>query len=249
MFIKIQNRKIHYKKFGSGQPILFVHGWGGSIHSLHALADLASRRYTCILLDLPGFGKSDNPPPQWGVEGYAEVIKAFLKELGIKRTHYVGHSFGGNVGIYLSTHESQLINKLVLCNTSYKREKKVSSLAKATKGIDRKELPIIKQLYPIVKYVYYRIMHRDSDLMKYPHLENNFRKIVTQDLTPQLPKIKQQTLILWGEEDTQTPVIWAYELYKLIPHAEIKVFPQIRHNLPIKYPQEVWTEIEPFLRA
>lgn len=248
MFIKIDSCKIHYKVMGQGKPILFVHGWGGTLYSLHNLATYASKHYQAILVDLPGFGKSSNPPPEWGVEGYAKVIGHFIQQLGLKKPHYVGHSFGGSVGIYIGSHVPQLIDRLVLCNTSYKRENKVSQSAKIIKMVPKKNI-ILRMIEPYAKKLYYKLFHKGSDLMKYPHLESNFRKIVTQDLTKDTKKIATPTLILWGEEDTMTPVLWAYELEKNIKSSKLKVFPGVRHNLPLRYPSEVWTEIKPFLAS
>lgn len=247
MFVKIENRKIHYKKIGTGKPILFVHGWGGTLYSLLAVAQLASKGYTAILLDLPGFGKSSNPPPHWGVEGYAEIIHKFCKELKLVKPHYVGHSFGGELGIYLAAHYPDLIDKLIISNSSFKRELKVSKLARLFKTFPRNKFIILKTLEPHIKKLYYKLFHKESDLMKYPHLEANFRKIITQDLTQETKQITADTLLLWGEDDTMTPVIWGYELKKTIPGSILKIFPKVRHNLPILYPNEVWTEIETFL--
>lgn len=233
---------------GKGKSILFIHGWGGNVYSLHNIATLASKTHQAILIDLPGFGKSDNPLPTWGVEGYAEIIGHIIKQLDLKKPHYVGHSFGGAVGIYIASHYPRLIDKLVLCNTSYKRENKVSQSAKLIKMVPKKNI-VLKFIEPYAKKVYYKLFYKGSDLMKYPHLENNFRKIVTQDLTKDTKNIKVPVLILWGEEDTMTPVLWAYELAKNIKSAKLKIFPGVRHNLPLRYPKEVWSEIKPFLAS
>ena len=249
MYVKIDNRKIHYKKIGKGKPILFVHGWGGSLYSLHNLAQEASSSYTAILIDLPGFGKSDNPPPHWGVDGYAELVCHVIKTLNLDKPHFVGHSFGGAIGIYIASHYPRLIDKLILCNSSFKRERKVSPTAKLAKMVPHRNNIILRLIEPLAKKLYYSIFHKDSDLMKFPHLERNFRKIVTQDLTKDTKKIAVKTLILWGEEDTQTPVLWAYELDKNIRKSQLKVFPEARHNLPLKYHTEVWAEIKPFLSS
>lgn len=248
MYIRIDNRKIHFKKVGKGPPILFVHGWGGSIYSLHPVAQLAAKKYTAYTIDLPGFGKSDNPPPHWGVEGYADVIKLFIKKLNIKKPLYVGHSFGGAIGIYIASHTPELISSLVLCSTSFKREKKISKVAKLIKLLPPTVRPMFGFVEPVIKNMYYKIFQRGSDLIKYPHLEQNFRRIVTQDLTADTKKISMPTLILWGEEDTATPVLWAYELENNIAGSRLVVYPGIRHNLPIKMPHDVWGQIEAFAK-
>jgi pimeloyl-ACP methyl ester carboxylesterase len=246
MYVRINNRKIHYKRSGHGPPVLLVHGWGGTLYSLHALSHLLDNEYSVFILDLPGFGKSDNPPPHWGVEGYAECIRAFIKELKIDKPFYFGHSFGGEIGIFLASTYPRLFSKLVLCSSSFKREKKISKLARLLKLIPENKRVFLKSIEPHIKKIYYRLLHRDSDLMKYPHLEHNFRKIITQDLTSESRHISTPTLILWGEDDTMTPVLWAYELAKYIPNSTLKVFPDVRHNLPIIHPDLVWTEVKPF---
>lgn len=249
MYIRIDNRKIHFKKVGKGPPMILVHGWGGTIYSLNALAQLASSKYTTYTLDLPGFGKSDNPPPHWGVEGYADLIHLFIKKLQMKKPLYVGHSFGGAIGIYLACHMPHLISSLVLCNSSFKRVKKVSRFAQIIKPLHSSFRLFLQPVEPTIKKIYYMLFQRNSDLMKYPHLETNFRKIITQDLTPITKKINIPTLILWGEDDTQTPVLWAYELEKNIRGSRLVVFPDVRHNLPLKMPQDVWEQIDSFSSA
>lgn len=247
MYIKIHNRKIHFKKIGTGKPILFVHGWGGNLYSLHDLACLASKNFTAYLIDLPGFGKSDNPPHHWGVDGYADLVKAFIEKVIESKPHYVGHSFGGAIGIYLASHYPSSIDSLTLCNSSFKRQTKISKIAQLLKWVPKENNRIMRLMYPYVKRLYYTVIKKQSDLIKYPHLEKNFRKIVTQDLSHDVHTIKRKTLILWGERDTYTPVIWAYELEKNIRQCQLHVFPDVGHNLPIGHPERVWKKLKIFL--
>ena len=118
MEITISGKSISYDVIGSGSPILFVHGWGGDKEALRRLAQSLEDRHECYLIDLPGFGESENPPLDWGVEGYASAVRKFILELNISPVGYVGHSFGGAVGVYLSATEKDLIGKLVLVSAS-----------------------------------------------------------------------------------------------------------------------------------
>ncbi|MDA1316904.1 MAG: alpha/beta hydrolase [bacterium] len=247
MYTHLSNRKIHFKKYGSGKPLIMIHGWGGNLYSLHDLGSLASKLHTVYLIDLPGFGKSDNPPKHWGVEGYALMILDFISDQKLTKPDYFGHSFGGELGIYLAAHYPHTFRKLILCNSSYKRENKVSTAAQLAKDMPPATRFVVDLVKPILKKLYYQLFHRDSDLMKFPQLETNFRKIITHDLTEDVKKIKNDTLIVWGEEDTYTPAHWAYELKKLIPHAVLHVIPGATHNLPIKDPQAVWDAMKGFL--
>ena len=212
--------------------MLFVHGWGGSIDSLAPLTRLFTN-HTCVTLDLPGFGKSELPEKDWGVSEYASLLQEFCKKLQLKSVIYFGHSFGGALGIYLSSH-SDLIQKLILCNSSFKRSK-----------VNKKS--IFKFLPFWLKRLIYRILYPNSDSFKYPLIETNFRKIISQDLTEELPKINSSTLILCGEKDTDTPVSLAYELHQKIKGSVLTIVPDVTHGLPLKFPNLVFNEIQKFL--
>jgi len=231
---------------GKGSPVLFVHGWGENMYKLHKLALLSSKQYCVYTIDLPGFGKSDNPAEHWGVEGYAVMIKELIEKLKLKKPHYIGHAFGSDIGIYLSSRYGNVIDHLVICASSFRRQNKISKSAQVMKNISR-EQTILRFLYKPIRSLYYSVLHKDSDLLKYPHIEKNFRKIVAQDLSGELRGIKNKTLILWGENDTCTPAIMAYELQSKIRRSGLHVFPDCTHDFPTEEPHLVWKEIEPFL--
>lgn len=242
MFFSYSDKKIHYIEQGKGEPIILVHGWGGSTNSLSDLATLLSGSYRCILIDLPGFGESDNPNPLWGTKEYSEVVRSLLNHLDIQECIYFGHSFGGSIGILLSSCYPTLFSHLILCNSSYKRSK----IPKKT--YSNYIIAMVKRALPqSIRFFLYRILYRSSDLYKFPHLEQNFRKIVTEDLTPFISRIKTKTLILWGEKDAETPVSFGQELHKLIDNSKLIVFPDATHGLPLRNPDMVYTEIRKFI--
>ena len=246
MFIEIGGRKIHYQQSGRGKPILLVHGWGGSINSLNALRQLLAQKYQTTSLDLPGFGQSDPPHSSWGVTQYGELLANFIKHLELTKITFFGHSFGGSLGIFLAVNYPELINKLILCASSFKRENKTSVATKTIKKFGQ-SIPILNQLEQPLKKIYYRIFFPDSDLVKFPHLESNFKKIMSEDLTSYLVKIRQSTLILWGSTDHYIPVKQAYELKQKITNSRLVLFENIGHNLPLKYPKLIYQEIEKFI--
>lgn len=249
MYATIQGKKINYEIGGRGhQWIVFVHGWGGTHRSLKKLAEHVGGKYKTLIFDLPGFGQSDYPGATWGVEEYAGLVVALLAELQIEKPIYFGHSFGGSLGIYIAAHTLVSLEKLVLCATSYKRTGKMSKPAVLANRFMETYFPFVAGLLSRAKPLLYKIFFRNSDLAKYPHLESNFRKIVTQDLTLLLSEIDVPTLILWGERDTYTPVAYADELEAKIRGSQKVVFPFKSHNLPIRYPEEVWQEMKVFLK-
>ncbi|MFW5703491.1 MAG: alpha/beta fold hydrolase [Patescibacteria group bacterium] len=245
--VTIHNTKINYEVYGKGKPMIFVHGWGGSITSLRKLGKALSEHRKVYLIDLPGFGKSDNPDPSWGVPEYAMVIQAFLEDLKIKKPVYFGHSFGGSLGIYLAARQPQLFQKLILCSSSYKRTAKQSRTAKRMNLLVQNYLPFLVSTLDRVKPVLYKIFFPHSDYAKYPHLIPNFRKIITDDLSAYPEQISLPTLLLWGERDTYTPLALAEELDEKINRSKLIVYPYKKHNLPIRYVKDIYPDIYSFI--
>lgn len=238
MLARISGKNINYQIKGDGKPLILVHGWGGTSESLRAVYSLTSKVYESIILDLPGFGKSDLPDRDWGVEEYSKLIVKFINFLKLKKVSYFGHSFGGSLGIYIASQYPEVIDSLILCAASYKRQNKSSRLAK-----------LFAKTPKIVKKFAYRIFFPGSDLFKYANLEANFRKIVVNDLTPQLVKIKQPTLIFWGKQDRETPIELAYELKNKIKNSQLILFPNEGHNLPLIHPELISGEIAKFIKS
>lgn len=237
MVINIQGKNIAYEIAGSGKPLLLVHGWGGSSQSVRRLSELLSSKFKTIILDLPGFGGSDIPDPEWGVEEYAALLVEFIRKLKLNRIDYFGHSFGGALGVYIAATNPKFIDHLILCAPSYKRpSRKVSRIR------------FLNRIVPArFKLLLYRVFFPGSDISKFPALELNFRKIVTQDLSPYLGKIKASTLILWGDQDSYVPVAYAHELKKTINHSTLKIFKGYPHSIPLKHPEMIVKEVKKFL--
>jgi len=233
MDINVQRKKIQFIKQGQGQPLVFLHGWGGSINSLTPLASLFSKKYQVVTLDLPGFGQSDPPDPNWGVKEYGELLVSLFNKIGLKKVVLFGHSFGGSLAIYLAAKHPEHIDKIVLCAPSFRRQVK-------------KSRNILKKLPQPLRILIYRIFFPQSDLWRFPKLEANFRKIVNDDLSPYLSKIETKTLILWGQLDKETPVKNAYLLKKELKNSQLKTFPNIGHNLPLTQPELVFEEVKKF---
>jgi pimeloyl-ACP methyl ester carboxylesterase len=241
MYIIVNGKKIEVKKQGRGEAILLVHGWGGTINSFQTVSNFLSENYQTITLSLPGFGNSDLPEKNWGIVEYTNCLLIILKKLKIKQVIFIGHSFGGSLGIYLASTHPEIISKLVLIAPSFKRtvtESKPSFLNQLFSKIPAGNL---------VRRIFYRVFYPSSDIWKYPKLETNFRKIITQDLTSNLKKIKTKTLIIWGEKDTETPVFQAYELNKNIMNSQLVIIPHATHGLPLKYPEVIAKDIKKFL--
>ncbi len=227
--------------------IFLVHGWGGTSQSLQNLAGLIQQDDTIYLLNLPGFGDSPNPPTDWGPYEYVDYVSKWIADNSNEDEEnvFVGHSFGGGIGVVLAVTQADQIDKLILIGSAVYRNPKVDPTI-----VKLQKLPFyenIKNSLKGVKRLIYKVAFRNSDSHKYEELESNYRKIISTDLSHHLKDIKQPTLILWGEDDQDTPVSEAYKLDKAIANSETKVYPGCTHGLPKNNPETIAQDIINFI--
>ena len=108
--------EIYYKDWGSGQPIVFSHGWpltGDAFED--QMFFLASRGYRCIAHDRRGHGRSSQPWQGNDMDTYADDLAALVDHLDLKNAIHVGHSTGGGeVARYIGRHGTKRVAKAVL---------------------------------------------------------------------------------------------------------------------------------------
>ena len=229
MKIKIQDVNINYIQYGEGKDILLLHGWGQNIAMMKPLGDNFSNNFRITILDLPGFGESDEPKETWTINKYADVLDDFIKAVGIKKPIIMGHSFGGRVAIRYSARNS--IEKLVLFGSPCIRIKEELSLyVKILKKL--KTLPILDKFGEYMKkYIGSRDYKAASPIMR-----QTLVQVVNEDLSKYAREIEEPTLLIWGENDTEAPVSDAKELEKIMIDAALIILPGTHYayleNLP-----------------
>lgn len=231
--------KLKYYIQGSGETIILLHGWGGSSRSLAALQSFLSKDFQAITVDLPGFGDSPEPESVYGITDYAGEIIKLAGILKIKKFYLFGHSFGGQIATKLVLDHPEVVEKLILCDASPVRQRRLGVKVKI------KIAQFIKRigLSPALK-----ILLRNSDYQKAsPKMKQIMTKILQEDLTENLSKIKTTTLILWGKQDKDTPLWMAKMIHQKIKGSKLKVFDGFRHGLPLFGPELVAREIKEFL--
>jgi len=238
---------------GAACNVILLHGWGGSHASMQGLQDELNdikqnqeiaTTYNVYNLDLPGFGKSPLTKPDMNLDDYILEILKFILDHNIQNPILVGHSFGGKIITKLASLEKIPIKGIVLIASSGldpKNYKKVG-LLKRVAGVGKKifSLPILRTLaYPVRKFFYYYIVRERDYFDAGEILQKTFINVNKENLDAIYPKIKVPTLIIWGEEDSVTPLWMGETIAKLIPNAKLEVIKGVRHNLIMQYPQIV----------
>ena len=235
MNITLNDLNINYEIHGenNSKEIVILHGWGANIESFAPVTRVLSQKFKIYILDLPGFGHSAEPKEGLYVEDYARIVLKFMEELGIKNPVLIGHSFGGRVIIKMVGKLGFKPDKIILVDSagikprrsldyyfkvySYKFAKKVIntflSKDKATKLIED--------------------MRSKKGSTDYNAASENMKKtfvnVVNEDLKEYLKNIPVPTLLIWGENDLDTPLRDAKIMEKLIPDAGLVVFEGAGH--------------------
>ncbi len=249
--IEINGLKMRYDRSGDGpQDVIVMHGWGCKASTVQVLADAATSPQTTVYnLDLPGFGASQEPPADWGVYDYAHFIEAFSDALGIERPVLIGHSYGGRIAIVYASERP--VGKLVLVDSagikprrSLKYYAKVYSF-KAAKHL----LPLVlghKKGAEIIERMRGKSGSADYQAAS-PVMRRVMSTSVNQDLRHHLPDIKAPTLLIWGENDTATPLRDARLMERLVPDAGLVSYPGCGHYSFLERPAQTTAVIRSFL--
>ena len=253
MFLKINNIETNYIKEGnSDKSILLLHGWGSNSDLFRGIINHLSSNYTVYALDMPGFGKTAEPKTVWCVDDYVDFVIKFIEKMKIDKLSILGHSFGGRVIIKLANRENLNfeIDKLVLVDSAGilpKNKKKTmkTRVYKTLKVIVGNN--ITKKVFPNALENLKKKFGSEDYRNASPMMRNILVKVVNEDLEPLLPAIKQPTLLIWGTNDTATPLSDAKIMEKLIPDAGIVEVKGAGHYSFLEQPQLVNAVLESFL--
>ena len=226
---EINGLKIAYQVAGEGDVVLLLHGWGGESASFQPVFDWLAQSHKVYALDLPGFGKSQISPAAWNTSDYAQFVIAFLEKFRIPKAHFIGHSFGGRISIIVSAEYPEKVDKLILVDSAGIKPRRTVKyhlrvgLAKAGKLLRR------FGTYGILVADALSARAGSKDYQNAGDMRATLVKVVNQDLRALLPRINASTLLIWGEDDNDTPVSFGQIMEKEIPDAGLVVLKEAGH--------------------
>ncbi len=246
-FIEIDNLKISYQVEGTGTPIVLLHGWGAEANTFRYVIDRLSDKHQTFALDLPGFGLSEIPPEAWDASDYAKIISTFFDKLNIDKAHLIGHSYGGRISIVLAAEQPDKVNKLILVDSAGiippRTMKYYIRIGLAKTG------RLLRKCGDFGKRLADSIANRvgSEDYRQAGPMKATLVKSVNQNLRPLLPTIKAATLLIWGENDTDTPISFGKIMQDEIPNAELVILKGAGHYSFLDKPKEFCQSVEAFL--
>ena len=249
MKIIVQNLATEYLDEGTGKVVLFLHGWQDNLHTFNSLVSLLSPRLRIIRLDLPGFGKSEVPKETWDLDHYVRFVNDFIQKLNIQVDTLVGHSFGGRIAIKGEATKNLQAQKIILiCSAGIAKNRTFRNLV----------FKLLAKIGGLITYIPPLIFWREglrkrmysfigSDYLNTGALREIFLKIISEDLSASAKKITTPTLLIWGENDTETLLSDGKQLAGLIPNSKLKVISGTGHFVHKEKSQEVAKLVQEFL--
>ena len=242
MILQIDGIQAHVETLGArGSQLLLLHGWGPSSVSLEKhllpLGHALKHGHHITMVDFPGHGSSGQPPGSWGVPQYAQWLLRLMDELALRRIDIIAHSFGGRVALYLAAKHPERVMRMVLTGCAGIRPKRGlqgrlrGTLFKVGKGAADAlaRVPAFKPNMEKMKDAL-RKETASADYLATPEAHRgSFSRIVTDNLRPLLSLIDQPTLLVWGEDDTATPLWMGRVMQRELKQATLLIYEKDDH--------------------
>ena len=250
---------LHFNEAGpsDAESIVFLHGggpgassWSNFKQNLPAFA--AGHR--CLLVDMPGFGRSDKPElDRHFFEFAADAVVSLLDELGIEKAHFVGNSLGGGTSLRAALDHPDRVDKLVLMGpggafkpmfTPEPAEGiKLLSNVVAPPGPTREKVEAFLRVMVFDQnFITEELIEERLAAAMDPENQQGLIRCMSTFAAPragelwrELDRIPHRTLIVWGRDDRTLPLDGALFALQQLPDARLHVFPRCAHWAQLEY--------------
>lgn len=263
--------RIFYKDWGTGEPVVFCHGWPLSSDSWESqMLFLAEKGFRCIAHDRRGHGRSDQPWSGNDMDTYAQDLAELLEHLNLQKVSLVGFSTGGGeVARYIGKYGTQKVSKAVLVSSvppvmvqsSSNPEgvpKKVFDDMRASALKDRSQLyldiasgPFFGYNRPGAKPSQGAIQSfwRQGMMGGHKNTHDCIEAFSETDFTEDLKKFDIPTLIIHGDDDQIVPIdISGKASAKIVANAELKIYSNGPHGVTDTHKDQLNADLIKFLQ-
>ncbi len=238
----INGLNINYIDEGEGPLLIMLHGWGSNIDLFAGVVNFARKKYHVVAMDMPGFGKSDEPSEPMDVDAFVDFVLEFIKTLypEEKEIIFLGHSMGGRIIIKLASGLKDgrikadfTIPKAVLTDSAGVLPVKTQGQNKRTKRYKfyknlLTKTGIAKAFPGSIEALQKKFGSADYAAAS-PVMRQSLVKVVNEDLVPYMSSVTMPVLLIWGDKDTATPLSDGQKMEQEMPEAGLAVINDAGH--------------------
>jgi len=241
----LQGKQMYYVEAGEGTPLLYIHGNTGSHEWYREVMKIPG--YRTIAIDLMNFGRSDRLESTDYIDLYADHVAAFIDQLDIEPCYVVGHSFGGAVSMSLAMRYPDKVCRMLLIDSA-----PVDGLPLSEDSDTRIEL--LHTHYGVLKRSIgavmgtrskdtrmHKLLTKEALLMNRDTYFDHARALAEFDYSEEAAGFATPTLVIRGAKDRLISQEQAENTAAAL-HAELKVFDDVGHALPIEDP-DLFTQV------
>jgi pimeloyl-ACP methyl ester carboxylesterase len=243
-YAEVNGLKMYYQIFGSGPPLVLLHGAFGFVDGWATILPALTKTHQVIALELEGHGHTRDLDRPLTFEQIAEDTAQLLKQLNIKDADFFGYSLGGTVALRVAIRHPELVRKLAVYGSCAGPPKDTydPEAYKQYQSLSTDFAPkVLKEPYDKIA----------PDPTRWPVLVTKVKNL-GRDFkgysAAEVKSIKAPVLIIIGDRDVVRPE-HAVEMYRLIPNAQLAVFPGGDHFMLWSSPDKVLSTLVPFLDA
>lgn len=264
-FVQAGPVKIHYHEAGEGPVLLCIHGgapgafgWSNFGRNLEAL----SHNFRTLIVDLPGYGKSDKPAIDGVRTGaYAQCFKDMLAVLNIEKAHILGIATGGSVAIKMALESPGIVDKLVLINCPGGLSLFQQKSTPATHSYYQGEGPSMERMRASMERLVFDKRCITDEMVRERYEASIAPEFMDQApegkggkpgenlevLWPELHRIEAQTLIIWGRDNPTLNYDNSLFMLNRIKNSRVHIHSQCGLLVPVEKPEEFNLEVTGFL--
>jgi pimeloyl-ACP methyl ester carboxylesterase len=240
---------------GKGFPLVLVHGFLGSSKMWEPQIDFFKEYFRIITPDLPGFGKSNKIKSHKSIESLASLILDSLKEKKINKFHLLGHSMGGMIVQEMAQKDTNKISKLICYSTGPRGEMpgRFETIDQSRENLKNKGLEIMAKNITKTWFIkgedakYFEICLEAGRQTSLEAADNSLVAFKNWNGVDNLKKIKNETLILWGDQDKSYNLNQVQTLKNDIKDSKLFIFKNCAHNVHLEEPDKFNKTLKDFL--
>ena len=240
---------------GEGFPLVLVHGFLGSSVMWKPQIDFFKDNFRVITPDLPGYGKSNKAKSHNSIKSISNLLLDCLREKKIDKFHLLGHSMGGMIVQDMAKKSGEKISKLVCYSTGPRGEMpgRFETVEQSRENLKKKGLETTAKNIAKTWFIkgeeakYFDICIDSGKQTSMETADNSLVAIKNWNGVDALKNIKNETLIVWGDQDKSYNLEQIQTLENNIKNSKLIIFKNCAHNVHLEQPDQFNKTIKDFL--